>query len=301
MRFSRAASPLFVCTIALTAAPLTAQSASSRITMSAPRPESREPRFAPAAVAGCFEVNYGPWWFAAGWPAGDPSAILPRRIVLDTMPLLYRSRFRALRPAPSVTRIPSRDVRAAWEMIGGDSVGVAWRESEAGIDLRLGIASPDSLHGLAHASAVSPDPFQQPRAVVLATRVPCRADERAPLSVVATVDDSLGARREAQTDADRIRRGMTIMNAQRVHEMVSRFRLVRGHVPEKLEQLMTVQYTRFPNPDSLWLLDGWGRPFVYFVGPRSYELRSVGPDGVVGTQDDVVSKRPTSSLPPLPR
>ncbi len=56
---------------------------------------------------------------------------------------------------------------------------------------------------------------------------------------------------------------------------------------------MTVEYTRYPKPDSMWLLDGWGRPFTYFVGPKVYEIRSVGADGRVGTDDDVVSKRST--------
>ncbi len=258
--------------------------------MSAPRPEPRPARFTPATVAGCYDLSYARWWFMGPVHAEDPAAVLPRRVQLDTTPMLYRSRFRVIKPAPSMTQLAARDARAAWEMIGDDSLGITWKESAGDVTLRVAIEA-DSLRGLARSVGESPDPFQQPRAVVVGTRVPCASDQRPPRAVIATADDSLVARREAQVDADRIRRGMTIINAQHLHEMISRFRLVRGRVPDKLEDLMTVEYTRYPRPDGMWLMDGWGRPFTIFVGPKVYELRSVGADGKLGTEDDVVSKR----------
>nr|WP_321465072.1 type II secretion system protein GspG [uncultured Desulfobulbus sp.] len=38
--------------------------------------------------------------------------------------------------------------------------------------------------------------------------------------------------------------------------------------------------------------DHWGSPYVYTVDGRRYELRSVGPDGEAGTDDDMTISGP---------
>lgn len=43
-------------------------------------------------------------------------------------------------------------------------------------------------------------------------------------------------------------------------------------------------------PLERFLRDGWGRAIEYTPGTASYELRSVGADGIVGTADDVTSR-----------
>lgn len=44
-------------------------------------------------------------------------------------------------------------------------------------------------------------------------------------------------------------------------------------------------------PLERFLRDGWGRAIEYTPGTASYELRSVGADGIVGTADDVTRRQ----------
>ncbi|HJR66913.1 MAG TPA: type II secretion system protein GspG [Gemmatimonadaceae bacterium] len=44
-------------------------------------------------------------------------------------------------------------------------------------------------------------------------------------------------------------------------------------------------------PLERFLRDGWGRAIEYTPGTASYELRSVGADGIVGTPDDVTTRQ----------
>lgn len=44
--------------------------------------------------------------------------------------------------------------------------------------------------------------------------------------------------------------------------------------------------------------DGWSNPFAYRLVGASYELRSAGPDGVIGSTDDVVVRGDETRLPP---
>lgn len=53
----------------------------------------------------------------------------------------------------------------------------------------------------------------------------------------------------------------------------------RREFPEWLER----QYS--PGADT----DSWGNPYQYTVSRETYELRSAGPDGLMGTEDDLQS------------
>lgn len=56
-----------------------------------------------------------------------------------------------------------------------------------------------------------------------------------------------------------------------------------GQYPENLEEASQVGFTVFP-------MDHYLKPFHYQIseGKQSYELRSLGADGVYGTQDDIL-------------
>lgn len=53
----------------------------------------------------------------------------------------------------------------------------------------------------------------------------------------------------------------------------------RREFPDWLER----QYS--PGADT----DSWGNRYQYNVGRETYELRSAGPDGLMGTEDDILS------------
>ncbi|GIW96831.1 MAG: type II secretion system protein GspG [Pirellulaceae bacterium] len=75
--------------------------------------------------------------------------------------------------------------------------------------------------------------------------------------------------------------------------MLEQYRLEVGTYPNKLEDLHT-QPSDLADP-SRWLQllkeppkpDPWGRPYEYTVNGNEYELRSLGPDGKSGTEDDI--------------
>ncbi|ERP31237.1 type II secretion system protein GspG [Chitinivibrio alkaliphilus] len=79
-----------------------------------------------------------------------------------------------------------------------------------------------------------------------------------------------------------------------------------------ITQLLDMEYIqrrRYPREDDFlaWvekntqqrllekdLVDSWGNPFIYTTGKngKSFELRSNGPDGIAGTDDDLVITGP---------
>ncbi len=76
---------------------------------------------------------------------------------------------------------------------------------------------------------------------------------------------------------------------------VDAFRVMRGRYPttdEGLKILIQEQFLRSNSPDG-GLKDPWGNDYVYlFPGqkhPDSFDVKSNGPDGQAGTQDDIVN------------
>ncbi|RMF41987.1 MAG: type II secretion system protein GspG [Planctomycetota bacterium] len=77
--------------------------------------------------------------------------------------------------------------------------------------------------------------------------------------------------------------------------MLEQYRLEVGSYPNKLEDLHT-QPSDLADP-SRWLQllkeppkpDPWGHPYEYINNGSDYELRSVGPDGKSGTEDDITA------------
>lgn len=280
--------------IVTAASVLQAQPPSSRI-------ERSSSSFTPSAATqplpnGCYAFSFGQWMYADGW-GGDPGAAMPSRLVLDTMPLRWRSRFRTLRPGRRVAADSAHLARSSWESIGPDSLGVAWTDGGAGVELRLAIDG-DTLRGRAHVyPADSRDALKEPRATVLAVRVPCGASADAPdvgprREVATTAADSAIAGREVLVQADRLHRGETLMAMERLNLAIRQFQHVAARLPRQLEELLTLKTERV-QPTIDWVIDGWGHTISYLPGLSGYTLRSAGADGAQWTKDDiVVTKKP---------
>lgn len=71
-----------------------------------------------------------------------------------------------------------------------------------------------------------------------------------------------------------------------------RYQQEHGEFPQRMEEFV-------PPGDGVDLEhDGWGHAIVYVRTGASYELRAPGPDGKVGTEDDMVAT--AEQLPPQP-
>jgi general secretion pathway protein G len=76
-----------------------------------------------------------------------------------------------------------------------------------------------------------------------------------------------------------------------VRSALDKYEMDTGRYPESLDDLIQPKvppkgwkgpYVRDPVPRDLW-----GRPYVYRVTPKGFELLSLGPDGNEGTADDI--------------
>lgn len=76
---------------------------------------------------------------------------------------------------------------------------------------------------------------------------------------------------------------------------VDAFRVMRGRYPtteEGLKILVQEQFLR-PNSSDGTLKDPWGKEYIYLypgqAHPDSFDVKSSGPDGQPGTEDDIVN------------
>ncbi|MDX2226943.1 MAG: hypothetical protein SFY92_07635 [Verrucomicrobiae bacterium] len=60
-----------------------------------------------------------------------------------------------------------------------------------------------------------------------------------------------------------------------------------GKLPDDLGEWLRQEFNLSTGKDAA--LDAWGQPFVKFVEGGTQGIRSPGPDGVTGTEDDMVS------------
>ena len=76
-----------------------------------------------------------------------------------------------------------------------------------------------------------------------------------------------------------------------------------GRLPTRLSELVESDGSeRWPGPFINGPIpnDPWGNPVKYIVlGERQYELRCFGPDGIEGTEDDIL-KSTQQTAAPLP-
>lgn len=85
---------------------------------------------------------------------------------------------------------------------------------------------------------------------------------------------------------------LTIVRMRVLHEFISRYYCERHQLPDRLEELRTLPPpadvpAEFRRPASDFLVDAWGQAFEYILSAPVYRIRSKGPDGHVGTVDDL--------------
>ena len=113
-----------------------------------------------------------------------------------------------------------------------------------------------------------------------------RVDTRAALLVVAGGLFALAAHADHRGDGHRVSSARLVM--RNIQQAVDCYRLETGRdCPDGLDELLRLQIL-MKRP-----LDPWGRPFV-LVCPGEHDrdgvdLRSGGPDGEAGTDDDITS------------
>jgi len=80
----------------------------------------------------------------------------------------------------------------------------------------------------------------------------------------------------------------TRMSIENIGTAVEMFETENGSFPSSLKQLTLATEERGPLIDEDSLADSWGNEFQYKqVGQFEYEIRSAGPDGQMGTEDDL--------------
>ena len=79
------------------------------------------------------------------------------------------------------------------------------------------------------------------------------------------------------------------------YRFIREYRRDHGRLPERLEQLLSPAGS-LPSEVNV---DAWGHSFLYTPRGEGYEIRSAGPDGNFGTDDDMVTVE--NSVPPAPQ
>ncbi len=100
---------------------------------------------------------------------------------------------------------------------------------------------------------------------------------------------------------DRARAVITKANLKILHSAISQFKMETGRFPTEDEGLIAL--IEQPSDVETWEpggyletteinKDGWGNEFIYELYPESgkqFVIRSMGPDGEEGTEDDLLS------------
>ena len=100
---------------------------------------------------------------------------------------------------------------------------------------------------------------------------------------------------------DRARIIITKANLKILHSAVNQFKMDTGRFPAEDEGLMAL--IEQPSDITIWEpggylettdmpFDGWNNDFIYELYPESgkqFQIRSMGPDGEEGTEDDLLS------------
>jgi hypothetical protein len=130
------------------------------------------PVAAQTKVAGCFDLELGPW--QPPLPGADSIFLgLPPRIELDTIhgeDYFTQSRGFALRPAPGA--MPSVHRHTYWNWISPDSIRLVFSTGFSGLSMRLAVKERE-LVGIAQ--GFWDFPREQQASQVVATRVGCEA------------------------------------------------------------------------------------------------------------------------------
>ena len=104
------------------------------------------------------------------------------------------------------------------------------------------------------------------------------------------------AMRDTDAELFRTRTQLTGARALNMSQRVVHYYQQNGTLPTRLSELElpAVEGDSTENPAN----DAWGRPFAYRLVGSGFEIRSVGADGVLGSDDDIQYQTPRpDSLP----
>ena len=87
---------------------------------------------------------------------------------------------------------------------------------------------------------------------------------------------------------DEARKSATRTSIANISTAIQTFDATKSRLPESLDELCTESADGAALLDKANLNDSWGHPFQYKkVSKFKYEVRSAGPDGQMGTDDDL--------------
>jgi general secretion pathway protein G len=86
------------------------------------------------------------------------------------------------------------------------------------------------------------------------------------------------------------RRNTTRASIAAIGTAIQAYEVRMGRYPDDLSDLTVATDSMAALLDKDRLTDSWGTPFQYKkIGKFEYEIRSAGPDGEVGTEDDITN------------
>ncbi len=89
---------------------------------------------------------------------------------------------------------------------------------------------------------------------------------------------------------DEARKQATRTSISAISTAVSTFDATKSRLPESLDELCSGDDNNAALLDKGNLNDSWGHPFQYKkISKFKYEVRSAGPDGQMGTEDDLTN------------
>ena len=80
----------------------------------------------------------------------------------------------------------------------------------------------------------------------------------------------------------------SLASVHKVFVSVARYQDSLGHLPIQLAEVCRANMWWCGQDSSRWLLDGWSRPVAYQGSSAGYQVRSLGRDGRLDTEDDLI-------------
>lgn len=89
--------------------------------------------------------------------------------------------------------------------------------------------------------------------------------------------------------SDNARKTTTLTSIGQINSAIQVYKMNTGRLPKSLDDLTVGINDEEPMLKAGALNDAWGMPFEYKVDGRKYSIISAGPDGTLGTEDDLTN------------
>lgn len=88
---------------------------------------------------------------------------------------------------------------------------------------------------------------------------------------------------------DKARINSTLTSIGSINTAIQSYKMDTGRLPKSLDDLTVGINDEEPLLKAGSLNDAWGQPFEYKVEGKRYTIRSIGPDGIENTEDDLTN------------